>query len=53
MARLGGAEIRNLAFDPGVGILALNVGAYRRNQVAYLPHAPLRRAKVEPELVRE
>ena len=47
MSGLGGAEIRNFAFDPGIGIFAFDVGADGGDQVANLPYAAVGGAEVE------
>ena len=53
MAGIGGAEIGDFAFDPGVGIFALDVGADGGDQVANFPDAALGRAEAESHLVGE
>jgi hypothetical protein len=45
-------EIRNLALHPDVAILALEIRAHRRHQIAHRPHAPLWRLELQPELIR-
>ena len=49
----GAAEIRNLSFDPDVGIAALHRSADGPNQVGNMPNTPRRRlsAKSKTELV--
>ena len=51
MAGIMGAEIGDLAFHPGVGELALNVGADRCDQLAYCPYAAAWGFETEVELV--
>ncbi len=53
MSGLGGTEVGDLAFDPGVGVFALDVGADGGDQVADFPYAAVGRAKVEAHLVGE
>ena len=44
-------EIRNLAFHPGIAILALDMGAHRGHQIAHRPDAPVKRPEAEPKLI--
>ena len=53
MAGIGGAEVGDLAFDPRVGIFALDVRADRANQFADFPDPALGRAEAEAHLVGE
>ncbi len=52
MAGVGGPEVGDLAFHPDVGVLALERGPRRADQVADAPH-PARGGNLErkPELI--
>src|SRR5438309_4589410 len=45
-------EIGDFAFQPDVGVFALQSGTYRSNEVAHGPDAPFRRTEVEGKLVQ-
>ena len=45
------AEIRNLAFHPGIAIFPFNMRADRRHQIAHRPYAAIHRLETESELV--
>ena len=53
MSGVGGAEVGDFAFDPGVGVFALDVGADGGDQVADIPDAALGGAESKAELVGE
>lgn len=50
VAGVGGAMIRDLAFNPDVGVLALDVSAYRSDEVVHRPDPPLWNLEVKREL---
>ena len=51
MSRVVRAKIRDLPFHPGIAVLALNMRADRRHQIAHRPYAAIGRFETESQLI--